>query len=208
MSNSKSFADYLSVWFSDYKPVDKNLHTKLAFFMSLICIYTGLSIQKSRSWFFWDQPFDSLVFGDVFIFLSLASFAYLSYLYRDNLFNNRANIITTIICFYIIFNFLKGAISFVFFSANWEVIWVNRRMLVFGPYFTSHGVEVNRLWPPVFMIGALFGSGYGSLGEKRRKFLLPFTIFAICSVVAATQNIRPEGTISYYDYHKTLYRLL
>ena len=208
MSKSKSFADYLSVWFSDYEPVDKNLHTKLAFFMSLICIYTGLSIQKSRSWFFWDQPFDSLVFGDVFIFLSLASFAYLSYLYRDNLFNNRANIITTIICFYIIFNFLKGAISFVFFSANWEVIWVNRRMLVFGPYFTSHGEEINRLWPPVFMIGALFGSGYGSLGEKRRKFMIPFTIFAIFSVIAATQNIRPEGTISYYDYHKTLYRLL
>ena len=97
MSNSKSFADYLSVWFSNYEPVDKNLHTKLAFFLSLIFIYTGLSIQKSRSWFFWDQPFDSLVFGDIFIFLSLASFAYLSYLYRDNLFNNRANIITTII---------------------------------------------------------------------------------------------------------------
>ena len=208
MSDSKSMADYLSFWFSDYEPADKSLHTKLAFFLSLIFIYTGLSIQKSRSWFFWDQPFDSLVLGDIFIFLSLASFAYLSYLYRDNLFNNVSNVLTTVICFYIIFAFLKGTISFVFFSANWEVIWVNRRMLVLGPLFTRQGEEIWRLWPTVYLIGILLGSGYGSLGEKRQKFLVPLTIFAICSVVAATANIRPEGTISYYDYHKTLYRLL
>ena len=99
MSNSKSFADYLSVWFSDYEPVDKNLHTKLAFFMSFIFIYTGMSIQKSRSWFFWDQPFESSAAGSIFIFFSFASFAYLGYLYRYNLFNNRSNFITTIIFF-------------------------------------------------------------------------------------------------------------
>ena len=63
MSNSKSFADYLSGWFSDYEPIDKNLHTKLALFLSFIFIYTGLAIQKSRSWFFWDQPFDSPTIG-------------------------------------------------------------------------------------------------------------------------------------------------
>jgi hypothetical protein len=84
MSNSKSFADYLSDWFSDYEPVDKNLHTKVAMFLSFIFIYTGLAIQKSRSWFFWDQPFDSPVIGSIFIIFSWASFAYLSYLYRSN----------------------------------------------------------------------------------------------------------------------------
>ena len=208
MSNSKSFADYLSGWFSDYEPIDKNLHTKLALFLSFIFIYTGLAIQKSRSWFFWDQPFDSPTIGSIFIIFSLVSFAYLGYLHRYNLFNNRANVITTLICFYIIFTFLKSLTSFVFFSANWEVIWVNRRMLIFGPFFTSHGEEIRRLWPTVYLMGILIGSGYGSLGEKRKNFLIPFTIFAICSVIAATQNIRPEGTKSYYDYHDTLYRLL
>ena len=208
MSNSKSFADYLSDWFSDYEPADKNLHTKVAMFLSFLFIYTGLAIQKSRSWFFWDQPFDSPTIGSIFLIFSWASFAYLGYLYRYNLFNNRANFITTIICFYIIFNFLEGIISFVFFSANWEVIWVNRRMLIFGPFFTSHGEEIRRLWPTVYLMGILLGSVYGSLGEKRRNFLIPFTIFAICGVIAATQNIRPEGTKSHYDYHETLYKLL
>ena len=204
----QSFADTLSDSFYNYEPVNKNLHTRLAFLMSFIFIYTALSIQKSRSWFFWDQPFESLVLGDVFIFFSLVSFAYLSYLYRYNLFNNTSNFITTILCFYIIFNFLEGTISFVFFSANWEVIWVNRRMLVFGPYFTRPGTnQVWRLWPTVYLIGILLGSSYGSMGEKRQKFLVPFTIFAICCVIATTANIRPEGN-SYYDYHKTLYRLL
>ena len=33
-----NFADYLSAWFSNYEPTDKNLHTKLALFMSLIFI--------------------------------------------------------------------------------------------------------------------------------------------------------------------------
>ena len=97
MSNSKSFADYLSGWFSDYEPIDKNLHTKLALFLSFIFIYTGLAIQKSRSWFFWDQPFDSPTIGSIFIIFSLVSFAYLGYFHRYNLLKNRANIITTLI---------------------------------------------------------------------------------------------------------------
>jgi general L-amino acid transport system permease protein len=204
----QSFADTLSDSFSNYEPVDKNLHTQVAFFLSLIFIYTGLSIQKSRSWFFWDQPFDSLVFGDISIFLSLTSFAYLGYLYRDDLFNTMSNTAITLLCFYVIFKFLEGTMSFIFFSANWEVIWVNRRMLAVGPYFTSHGEEIARLWPSVYMIAVLLGCGYGSLGEKQKNFVVPFTIFAFCLVIGAVYNIRPEGGSGHYDYTLTLQRVL
>jgi len=200
MSTTKSLADYLTVWFSNYAPVNKNLHIRLSFLFAFIFIYTSLSIQRFPSQ-------TSSFFSSFYLLLSWISFAYLGYLYRENLFNNLSNIIITFICFYIIFNFIEGIINFVFFNANWDIIWVNRRMIVLGPYFTKHGEEIWRLWPSVYLVGILLGSIYGSLKGKRRNFLISFTIFSFCLIIAATANIRPEGN-SHYDYYPTLYRLL
>ena len=209
MKQPTSLADYLSVWFSNYDPSEKILHTRVAFLLSLLFLYTALAVEKSRTWFSLDLPFDSPIFVNIFILLSIFSFSYLGYLYRDNLFNTNANVVVTLVCFYIIFKFIEGTMNFIFFSANWDVIWVNRRMIAVGPYFTSHGEEVARLWPTVYMMAVLLGCGYGSLGEKQQKFLIPFTIFAFCLVIGATYNIRPEGINSgHYDYTLTLQRLL
>lgn len=190
----------LSALFLNYEPDNKNLHIRLSFFFAMVFLYTSLAVQQYPN-------SNSSFFSSFYAFLCLSSFAYLGYLYRDNLFNNFSNIIITSICFYIIFNFLEGLLQFIFFSANWDIIWVNRRMLVFGPYFTTHGEEIWRLWPTVYLVGLLLGATYGSLKESRRSFLISFSIFAICLIIAATANIRPEGK-SHYDYHLTLYRLL
>ena len=165
MKQPTSLADYLSVWFSNYAPSEKILHTRVAFLMSLLFLYTALAVEKSRTWFSLDLPFDSPIFVNIFILLSIFSFSYLGYLYRDNLFNTNANVVVTLVCFYIIFKFIEGTMNFIFFSANWDVIWVNRRMIAVGPYFTSHGEEITRLWPTVYMMAVLLGCGYGSLGE-------------------------------------------
>ena len=49
MSTTKSLADYLTVWFSNYAPVNKNLHIRLSFLFAFIFIYTSLSIQRFPS---------------------------------------------------------------------------------------------------------------------------------------------------------------
>jgi len=208
MKKQTSLADKMSVWFSNYEPTQKLLHVRAALFLGFIFLYTALAIEKARSWFSLDLPFDSPLIANIFVLFSIISFFYVGYIYRDNLFSSNVNVLTTLICFYFIFKFLEGTISFIFFSANWEVIWVNRRMLAFGPYFTSHGEEVERLWPTVYMMAVLLGCAYGSLGEKLQKFLIPFTFVAFCLVIGATYNIRPEGGSGHYDYTLTLQRLL
>ena len=208
MKQSTSLADYLSIWFSNYEPVQKTLHTRISIFAAIIFLYTAMGIDKSRSWFSLDLPFNDPLFVHLFTLLSIVSFSYLGYLYRDDLFNTIGNTAITLLCFYMIFKFLEGTMSFIFFSANWEVIWVNRRMLAVGPYFTSHGEEVARLWPSVYMMAILLGCGYGSLGEKQKNFVVPFTIFGFCLVIGAIYNIRPEGGSGHYDYTLTLQRVL
>ena len=71
MKQPTSLADYLSVWFSNYEPPQRTLHIRMSMFLALIFLYTAMSIEKSRSWFSLDLPFDSPIVATIFLLLSL-----------------------------------------------------------------------------------------------------------------------------------------
>lgn len=121
----------------------------------------------------------------IFYILSLILFAYLAHLYSDDLFDTFWNTITTLFSFYVIYSLTSGIISFVLVETDWNIIWKNRRMLLVGPYFVNPvtGSEIWRLWPPFYLLMAIIGSAYGSLGEKKSKFLISYAIFSITCVV-------------------------
>ena len=91
---------------------------------------------------------------------------------------------------------------FVLIEADWDVIWANRKILMFGPHLTSHPEELWRFWPSIYLLALLLGGAYGSLGESPRKFLIPFTLFALISLFALyNPNHRT------YDYESTMVKL-
>jgi len=149
--------------------------------------------------------------------LSLTLFVYLAHLFSDELFDTFWNSVITLFSFYIIYSLISGMINFVFVETDWTIIWKNRRMLLVGPYFVHPitGSEIWRLWPPFYLLMAILGSAYGSLGEKRLGFLIPYAIFSIACIIllvyeADYYSTKADAMVSNrgYDYIKSLILLV
>lgn len=96
---------------------------------------------------------------------------------KQNLFSDRLNTTITIICSFIIYYFLSYCWDVVF-NSNWDVIWENRVMLTFGPYFTRTPEEMWRFYPSLFLVMLLVGSIYGTIREKKKNFIIPYLVFS------------------------------
>ena len=121
---------------------------------------------------------------------------------RGSIFLGRPNAITSVISVLVLQNVVEAVGGFVLITANWDVIWANRQLLMFGPHLTSHPEELWRFWPPIYLVAFLIGGAYGSLGESRLKFLIPFTLFALISLFIL-YNPNHRG----YDYESTMVKL-
>ncbi len=119
----------------------------------------------------------------------LLIFAYIGYLLSDELFDTTWNSAITLISFFFVFTLFSGIINFVFIETDWTIIWMNRRTLIVGPNFISQfGNQIWRLWPPFYLLMILLGAGYGTLGENKNKFLIPFAIFSVVCILFLTYD--------------------
>ena len=144
----------------------------------------------------------SLFFAVLFVYLShsmslfileifsLLCFAYLAHIYQDELFDTFWNSIITILSFFIIFNLFSGVMNFAFIETDWNIIWRNRRTLLVGPTFVdpATGHEIWRLWPPFYFLMAIVSAAYGTIGEKKSSFFLPYSLFAIVCIAFLWQE--------------------
>ena len=133
--------------------------------------------------------FDS-TFSLIAYILSLVFFVYLAYLYSDNLFDSFSNTIITFLTFYLFYNLISASINYFFVETDWTIIFKNRRYILLGPYFINSetGHEVWRFWPPLYALLILVCSGYGTLGENKYKFLIPYGIFSIIFIFALSYD--------------------
>ena len=119
----------------------------------------------------------------------LLTFAYISYLLSDELFDTTWNSAITLVSFFFVFTLFSGIINFIFVETDWTIIWMNRRTLIVGPDLISQfGNEIWRLWPPFYLLMILLGAGYGILGENKKKFLIPFAIFSVVCILFLTYD--------------------
>ncbi|HJM75859.1 MAG TPA: amino acid ABC transporter permease [Dehalococcoidia bacterium] len=77
---------------------------------------------------------------------------------RSNLFSSRANGALTIVTVTLALAIVYSLGNFVFVSAEWESVDVNRRLLFLAIYPSG---EEWRLWPPVMLFATVAGLGYG-----------------------------------------------
>ena len=63
---------------------------------------------------------------------------------RGSIFLARSNAIISVISVLVLQNVVEAIGGFVFINANWDVIWANRQLLMFGPHLTSHPEEIGR----------------------------------------------------------------
>ena len=77
---------------------------------------------------------------------------------RKNLFSSRANAALTVVTLLLGLAIAYSLGKFVFVSAEWESVEVNRRLLFLAIYPSG---EEWRLWPPMMLFGAVAGLGYG-----------------------------------------------
>ena len=142
--------------------------------LALAMIFTYLALKS--------EP-DSLISGSMYI-LSFVMFAYIGHQFSEELFDTTWNSIISLFSFFVIYSLVSGIINFVLVETDWTIIWKNRRMLLVGPYFVHPitGSEIWRMWPPFYLIMIIVGSAYGSLGEKKISFLVPYAIFGLVCV--------------------------
>ncbi|MEE8338307.1 MAG: amino acid ABC transporter permease [Dehalococcoidia bacterium] len=89
---------------------------------------------------------------------------------RSNLFSSRWNGALTIVTVGAMLAIAYSLGSFVFGSAQWESVDVNRRLLFLATYPAG---EEWRLWPPVMLFAAVAGLGYGLWSRAgRREYLI------------------------------------
>ena len=147
----------------------------------------------------------SLVFGIIFTYVSLNSdstlslvayifslvfFVHLAYLNSDDLLDTFSNKMTTFLAFYVFYTVLSSSINYFFIETDWTIIFKNRRLILLGPYFINSetGDEVWRFWPPLYALLILVCSGYGTLGEKKYRFLIPYGVFSLISIFALSYD--------------------
>jgi general L-amino acid transport system permease protein len=80
---------------------------------------------------------------------------------RENLFGSPANTVLTIVSALIVGFALFSALRFVFVSADWEVIEVNRRLFFLGRFPSN---ETWRVWSILFLASGLTGLSFGLWG--------------------------------------------
>ena len=190
--------------FSLYLVKDAEIGLMMIFLITVGVIFLllgSLSFSPVK-WFTVTNYHISLFFALFFIYLShsmsspilelvsILFFAYLAHLFQDELFDTFWNSIITLFSFFIIFNLFSEIINFVFFDTDWNIIWRNRRTLLVGPTFVdpATGYEIWRLWPPFYFLMAIVGAIYGTLGEKKSKFFVPYFIFAIACIAFLWQE--------------------
>lgn len=78
--------------------------------------------------------------------------------FKRNLFNNWFNTILTILSVLFIFFVLKGSLTWIFTSAEWNVISQNYRLFMVGQFTKS---ELWRIWTSLLYLTAMFGVSSG-----------------------------------------------
>ena len=155
---------------------------RLALSFAVFLLYLSLKLE------------DSDVYSDTFLptfvhLLCLANFAYIAHLMSDELFDTAWNSTISLFSFFFVFTLISGIIHFVLIETDWTIIWMNRRTLLVGPNFISQfGDEIWRLWPPFYFLMILIGAGYGTLGEDKKKFIVPYAIFSLVILASLNYN--------------------
>jgi general L-amino acid transport system permease protein len=85
---------------------------------------------------------------------------------RENLFNSWYNSLLTIVCFLILFQGLRGFLTWVFTEAKWAVIPANLRLFWIGRYPTS---QEWRIWIVLAIVLALAGLSWATFTQKLPK---------------------------------------
>ena len=98
---------------------------------------------------------------------------------------------------------------FALIEVEWDVIWANRVLVLIGQLMTESMTQDYfpsqnwRIWIMVYMVWAIVGGIYGTLAEKPRNFIVPFTFFSLGLVLIANNQ-----TFINYDSDGTLWRLM
>lgn len=95
---------------------------------------------------------------------------------RRNLFSNTANTILTIVTIVALALAFFSLGQFILFTADWESVEVNRRLLALASY---PGDEEWRLWPPLFLLGGAVGLGYGLWSHFSRREMVVSVLAAL-----------------------------
>ncbi len=85
---------------------------------------------------------------------------------HQNLFSNRWNSALTVVAVAVLAFGAFATFRFVFVSAQWESVDVNRRLLFLATY---PGDEEWRLWPPIWLFSVVAGLGYGLWSRVSRR---------------------------------------
>ncbi len=155
---------------------------RLALAFAVFLLYLSLKLE------------DSDVYSDTFLptfvhILCLVNFAYIAHLMSDELFDTTWNSTISLFSFFFVFTLISGIIHFVLIETDWTIIWMNRRTLLVGPNFISQfGDQIWRLWPPFYFLMILIGAGYGTLGEEKKKFIVPYAIFSLVILASLNYN--------------------
>jgi general L-amino acid transport system permease protein len=86
---------------------------------------------------------------------------------RKNLFNSWFNSILTIVLLWVIYNVVTQLIAWMFTSARWEVIAVNLRLFMTGPFPPE---QVWRVWLVLVIVSVMMGLSAGAFGGTMRTF--------------------------------------
>ena len=115
---------------------------------------------------------------------------------RRNLFPSRTGTALTLAAAVVIGVLIAGAVWFVFFEANWQVVSVNRKLLFSGSFPAD---QEWRLWASMIFIFVLIGLAYGtwsSLGRRDHLFIVvagAFIIFLMSHPQGASEAMPNPG---------------
>ena len=110
---------------------------------------------------------------------------------------------------FIILQVLGWISYFALVEVGWDVIWANRVLVLIGQLMTESMTQDYfpsqnwRIWIMIYMIWAIVGGIYGTLAEKPRNFIVPFSLFSLTLVMIANNQ-----TFINYDSDGTLWRLM
>lgn len=191
----------LNLFFNKVPKFEYNAHFSIV--LGLIFVYFSLNTEGVVSLFSYAS--------------SLLFFVYLAHLYSNELFDTSWNTLLTFFSFYIFYSLISTTINYFLIETDWTMIFKNRRLLLLGPYFINPetGNQVWRFWPPFYAILLIVCSGYGTLGEKKYKFLIPYGIFSSIAIWALvydtdyySNKFSDEISNRGYDATESLFRLL
>jgi general L-amino acid transport system permease protein len=92
---------------------------------------------------------------------------------KQNLFSDWFNSLLTLISIFILYWFFKGAIRWLFVTANWKVVTSFPLLYFVGQYPRD---QLWRIGLVLWMVSTLFGISWGKWGELLRTFVLPIGV--------------------------------